>query len=354
LQIRNSIIGILLATVMFTSLPVFGGDSPAEINQRIGTGDPEVGKDLSAMCQGCHGEDGNSVVPTFPKLSGQWADYIQKQFREFQNGARTDPTMSDMALSVGEFPELFDIAAYFASQKLMEGPVTEDPSVLAPYRRGEKLFIEGNADSGAFRCIKCHGEHGMGTPLNNPLFPIIGGQHKDYLVKQLTDFKRSDRDNDRSGMMMLIAGRLSDSEIEDLAIYLANKEPVYKTVFEEKTLRIKGTNFKVGSAKLQKTARTQLNAIVEYANRVPDANFEIFGYTDSTGSLELNMKLSLVRAELVANYLINKGVAAERIITKGMGPENPIADNATESGRRENRRVELRSVHKESKKVRTN
>ena len=225
-------IAATLAVTIFIATSAMAGDTPSEINQRIGTGDPVAGKESSGMCQGCHGQDGNSVLSTFPKLSGQWADYIQKQFREFQNGARKDPTMSDMALSVGEFPELFDIAAYFASQSLMAGPEVEEAD-LSLYREGENLYINGNSNSTAFRCVKCHGDHGMGVPLNNPLFPILGGQHKDYLVKQLRDFKQNDRDNDRSGMMMLIAGRLSDRDIEAIATYLSHSAPEQEAAAQE-------------------------------------------------------------------------------------------------------------------------
>ena len=362
-QFTGKNIAAILAVTLLIATPAFAGDTPEEIHQRIGTGDPEAGKDLSAMCQGCHGEDGNSAVSMFPKLSGQWADYIQKQFREFQNGARQDPTMTDMALSVGEFPELFDIAAYFASQKLMKGPVIENAALLALYREGENLYINGNARSGAFRCVKCHGDHGMGEPLNNPLFPIIGGQHTDYLVKQLNDFRSNTRDNDRSGMMMLIAGRLTDHEIEAIATYLAFQAPIYETVIEEtvterNVIIIQGTNFKVGSAKLLRSAFKQLDELVVYANQNPDNNFEITGYTDSSGSLELNMKLSQARADSCRDYLVKKGIAAERLTTKGMGPANPVDDNETAEGRTKNRRIEIRTiireVHQEETKVRVN
>ena len=112
-------------------LGISNPDTPSEINQRIGVGDPVAGKDKSAFCQGCHGEDGNSATGAFPKLAGQWSDYIQKQFREFQNGARVNETMTDMAASVSEFQDVFDIAAYFASQKQMVGsPITRSHAYL--------------------------------------------------------------------------------------------------------------------------------------------------------------------------------------------------------------------------------
>ncbi|MDX8385167.1 MAG: OmpA family protein [Gallionella sp.] len=347
-------IAVALATGLLIATSSFAGDSPDEISQRIGTGDPVRGKEASGLCQGCHGADGNSAIGIFPKLSGQWADYIQKQFREFQNGARQDPTMTDMALSVGEFPELFDIAAYFASQNMMIRPVVEDEKELALYREGEKLYNDGNANSGAFRCVMCHGKHGQGEPLNNPLFPILGGQHKDYLIKQLTDFKRNSRDNDRSGMMMLIAGRLSEDNIVALSTYLAIRPAIYETGYTEKNITLEGTNFDVGSAVLKETAFEQLDGVVEYANTYPDVNLNITGHTDITGRLDKNMILSEDRAESVKQFLISNGVAAERIFTQGFGPEIPIASNDTPEGRSKNRRVEIRSKLKESYKFRVN
>lgn len=349
-----------LAVMLLVAASAYAGDSPSEINQRIGTGDPVAGKDKSAVCQGCHGEDGNSFVGTFPKLAGQWSDYIQKQFREFQNGARNDATMTDIAQSVTDFPDLFDIAAYFASQKQMAPTLIEDEAGQILYRAGEKLYLEGNAETGVFRCIKCHGEHGSGEPLNNNLFPVLSGQHKDYLVKQLGDFKRGERDNDRSGMMMLIAGRLADDEIEALATYLSGSLPpplppatplptleTWQVLLEDKPIVIEGTSFEVGSAKLKKSAQTQLDTIVDFAAKRPEAKLEVIGYTDSTGSEKANLKLSLARAQLVTKYLLKKGVAAARITTKGLGPADPVADNKTEEGRNKNRRVEIHSVLKE-------
>lgn len=347
-------IAVAIAAALLITTSVFAGDTPEEINQRIGSGDPERGKVASGLCQGCHGEDGNSAIGIFPKLSGQWADYIQKQFREFQNGARQDPTMTDMALSVGEFPELFDIAAYFASQNMMMGPVVENEEELALYREGEKIFNEGNANSGAFRCVMCHGKHGQGEPLNNPLFPILGGQHKDYLIKQLTDFKKNTRDNDRSGMMMLIAGRLSAEDIVALATYLSIRPPIYETGFTEKNITLEGTSFAVSSAVLTSDAFEQLNSVVEYAEKYPDVNLTVIGYTDISGRLDKNIKLSQDRAESVKAFLVSNGVAADRIFTQGLGPENPIATNETPEGRSKNRRVEIRSKLKESFKVRVN
>jgi cytochrome c553 len=210
----QKIIVAVLSLFLFSSTIVHADDDPKDIQQRIGKGDPAAGKDKSAMCQGCHGEDGNSEAPNFPKLAGQYANYLQKQIRDFQSEVRVDPTMSSMAATVTEHQDLLDITAYFASQKQMKGSGGNSEA-------GKKLFLEGNVVSGVYGCVNCHGENGKGKSSWNALFPIVGGQHKDYLVKQLTDFKKGDRKNDPAGMMHDIADKLTNKEIEAVADYLS-------------------------------------------------------------------------------------------------------------------------------------
>lgn len=201
----------IIADVVFmaalAATPAYANDSPEEIKQRSGGGNPVAGKEKSALCQGCHGEDGNSAVPNFPKLAGQFADYIARQINNFQTGTRKDPTMTEMAATVTDRRDLNDIAAYFASQKQMSG-------TPAKHEAGEKLASQ-------YGCINCHGEMGKGRPANNAIFPVIGGQHKDYLVKQLNDFKTGDRDTDMSGTMSDLASRLTDAEIDAITEYFS-------------------------------------------------------------------------------------------------------------------------------------
>lgn len=198
-----------LAGVLLFATTAFADDSREDIRQRIGTGDPVAGKFKSAMCQGCHGEDGNSMMPDFPKLAGQYAVYIQKQIHNFQTGARRDPVMSGMAATVTNNQDLLDISAYFASQKQMKG----DMPVFS--LAGQERYTVGNG------CVNCHGAMGKGFAPGNPNAPVIGGQHKDYLVKQLKDFKSGARNNEASGMMSMIAGSLTDEEIEEVASYVS-------------------------------------------------------------------------------------------------------------------------------------
>ncbi len=191
------------------------GDSPEEIEQRSGTGDPLAGKEKSMLCQGCHNEDGNSTEAMIPKIAGQYAQYIQKQIRNFQSGKRKHEIMGSVAATIVERQDLLDISAWFASQKKMKGAQASDTQA------GKKLFLEGNAVSGVYGCVNCHGADGKGLAPGNSVFPVIGGQHKAYLVGQLSNFRKGDRSNDPAGIMGDIAELLSPAEIEAVADYVS-------------------------------------------------------------------------------------------------------------------------------------
>jgi cytochrome c553 len=118
---------------------------------------------------------------------------------------------------VTSLQDLKDIAVYFAQQKTMQGK----PTGSAAAKTGEKIFQEGVPKSGVYGCVNCHGNNGKGRGKGNSLFPVIGGQQKAYLVKQLKDFKAGTRKNDPAGMMGDIAKKLSDEEVNAVAEYLS-------------------------------------------------------------------------------------------------------------------------------------
>ncbi len=180
-------------------------------------GDPVKGKAKAAACTGCHGEDGNSLAPNFPKLAGQYADYTVKQVNDFLQNKRADPIMSGMAATAGSADDLADIAAFFASQKRMKGVAVKS----AKAAQGRVLYLKGNRKRAIYACVNCHGRNGKGMSKSNPYFPVVGGQHKDYLVKMLKDFKAKTRRNDPGGMMVDIAVKLTDSEINAVSEYLS-------------------------------------------------------------------------------------------------------------------------------------
>ena len=208
----GAILGIILVSQSVQAEQVIAG------GMDVSEGDPKAGKTKSELCHGCHGVNGMSIDPTtFPNLAGQYAGYIFKQVQDFQLGNRHDDTMSSMAQMVTSKEDLKDIAVYFQSQKKMKGKPTN--SALA--KKGKGIFENGNPKTGVYGCINCHGKNGKGKSPTISLFPVIGGQTKAYLVKQLNDLKSGKRQNDPAGMMAAIAKKLSDKEIQAVAEYLS-------------------------------------------------------------------------------------------------------------------------------------
>ncbi|KMN23621.1 c-type cytochrome [Pseudomonas helleri] len=176
-------------------------------------GDAAAGQAKTAVCGACHGPDGNSMAPNFPKLAGQGDRYLLKQLHEIKDGKRQILEMTGQLTNLND-QDLADIAAYYASQKSSVGAA--DPALVA---RGEELFRGGDLQKGLPACTGCHAPDGQG---NAPAgFPHVGGQHASYIEKQLTDFREGDRTNDGDSMIMrAIAAKLSNKDIKALASYI--------------------------------------------------------------------------------------------------------------------------------------
>ena len=180
----------------------------------IAAGNPSAGQAKAATCIACHGADGNSMVPSFPKLAGQHADYTAKQLRDFKAGDRVDPSMAPMVAGLSE-QDMDDLAAFYATQTPSIGAATDEDKAA----RGRQIFLGGDASKGLSACLACHGPNGAGIP--GASFPMLKGQHAAYTVKALKDFRSGARANDNGSMMRSIAARMSDSDIEAVAEYIA-------------------------------------------------------------------------------------------------------------------------------------
>ncbi|HRD65557.1 MAG TPA: c-type cytochrome [Candidatus Competibacter sp.] len=178
----------------------------------LAAGDATAGKAKSATCAACHGPDGNSVNPQYPKLAGQGADYLLKQLQDYKSGVRTNPIMLGMVAPLNP-QDMEDLAAYFASQQVARAAA--DPA-LAP--QGGALFRGGNLNSGVSACAACHGATGAGNPAAK--FPSIAAQHADYVQAQLKAFRAMERANDAGQMMRNIAAKMTDPEIKAVASYI--------------------------------------------------------------------------------------------------------------------------------------
>ncbi|MGD8557372.1 MAG: c-type cytochrome [Chromatiales bacterium] len=181
-------------------------------NVAVAGGDAAAGKAKSAMCAGCHMADGNSVNGMWPKLAGQHESYIIKQLQDFKAGDRVDPTMQPMAAGLSE-DDMANLAAFYSSQTLKVGEA--DPALV---EKGKEIFMSGNAASGVAACSSCHAPNGVGNPAAN--FPALQGQHADYTVKQLKDFRAGNRANDAGKMMQNVAAKMTDEEIAAVSSYI--------------------------------------------------------------------------------------------------------------------------------------
>ena len=180
-------------------------------------GDATAGQTKAAVCGACHGPDGNSPAPNFPKLAGQGERYLKKQMHDIKDGKRTVLEMTGMLTNLTD-QDLDDIAAYFASQTGSVGAADK-----ALVERGEALFRGGNLEKGLPACTGCHSPDGSGNAAAG--FPHLGGQHAQYIAKQLTDFRKEDpkvgRSNDGDAMTMrTIARKLSDEDIAAVSSYI--------------------------------------------------------------------------------------------------------------------------------------
>ena len=176
-------------------------------------GDAAAGQAKTAVCGACHGPDGNSMAPNFPKLAGQGDRYLLKQLHEIKDGKRQVLEMTGLLANLND-QDLADIAAYYSSQKSSVGAA--DPALVA---QGEALFRGGNLEKGMPACIGCHSPDGQGLAAAG--FPHLGGQHASYIEKQLTDFREGDRTNDGDSMIMRgIAAKMSNKDIKALASYI--------------------------------------------------------------------------------------------------------------------------------------
>lgn len=164
----------------------------------------------ATVCAACHGVDGNSTDPAYPKLAGMDQEYLLRQLKAFAGGKRRDETMTGIVGTIdpGDFAGL---ASYYGQKKPLPGKVA-DAELAA---KGKPLYEDGNTDSGVPACAGCHQPDGRG----NARFPRLAGQHQAYVMKQLAEYKSGRRATDP--LMTTVGKRLTADEAKALAEYIA-------------------------------------------------------------------------------------------------------------------------------------
>ncbi len=181
------------------------GTAPATDEQVMG---------LVHVCSSCHGLDGKSISPTFPRLAGQTAPYLEAQLISFRDHTRADPhARTYMWGMAGHLSDsvIKGVAAYFAGQT----PATGTPADPADMAAGQKIFEEGVPARDVPACQACHGEHAEGQDV----YPRLASQHRDYLIEQLQNFASNARANE---IMHDNSKHLNPDEIRQITAYLGS------------------------------------------------------------------------------------------------------------------------------------
>lgn len=166
--------------------------------------DPEHGKAVSYTCLGCHGiQDYKNAYPMYsvPELRGQNAEYLAIALHGYKDGDRSHITMHSQTQSLSE-QDMTDVAAYLAGKPLVS---TGKP--------------EGTVPKAAQLCVSCHGQDGVAIA---PIYPSLAGQHEDYIVRALNEYKHGGRKNP---VMKGFAANLKDEDIAQIAAYFSRLTP---------------------------------------------------------------------------------------------------------------------------------
>ncbi|MDB6087986.1 MAG: cytochrome c subfamily [Gammaproteobacteria bacterium] len=201
--------------------------SPAHAQTAAGTpalpftdGSVQDGATKSAVCSSCHGPNGNSANPEWPRLAGQSAVYIAEQLRLFRAGTRDNPIMKPLASGLSD-KDISDLAVYYEAQTV--AGLEADPSF---WKAGSALYRRGDKARNIPACIACHGPVGRGNLAAG--YPAVRAQQSVYVVKQLNDYASGARytganaaQASRNGVMMFtIAKRLTPEDIRNVASYV--------------------------------------------------------------------------------------------------------------------------------------
>jgi len=177
----------------------------------VAAGNIDRGEMLAYTCLGCHGIEGyRNAYPSYrvPKLGGQKAAYIAAAVKGYRDGTRTHPTMSAQASSLTD-QDIDDVAAFIAS--IGTATVAAGGS--------ENTNLEA-----AQTCVACHGQNGISV---NPTWPTLAGQHEDYLIKAINQYRDGTR---KEAVMTQMAAALTDADVNLLARYYSRLKGLETTL----------------------------------------------------------------------------------------------------------------------------
>jgi len=177
--------------------------------------DLEPGRQLAQYCAGCHGGDGNSLLTDYPILAGQTPRYLYLQLKDYKSGLRKSDMLTPAAAPLSK-EDMLALAAYYAAHR-SKGPRVTKGEGSVPFQADPDRVAAGKKKAAETLCTMCH----LGEFAGQNEVPRVAGQHPEYVMRQLKDYRSRARTND-AGTMTAVARTLSDQDIENLAQYLAS------------------------------------------------------------------------------------------------------------------------------------
>lgn len=197
-------------------------------------GDAAAGATKAKVCFACHGENGASIAPIFPRLAGQRIDYLYHRLLTFKRASAKDPyysksPMTPMAVPLSD-SDMRNLAAFFASQEPQPAaPTTPAANPEPAPAKGERLFRTGDPARGVPPCQGCHGGEARGTAVDQGpylVYPVLRGQYSPYLVSRLTNFRMGlPHDTTSDFIMGNVARTLDDDSLQAIAAWLSSLPP---------------------------------------------------------------------------------------------------------------------------------
>jgi cytochrome c553 len=186
-------------------------------------GDASAAAAKANMCMACHGPGGNSLVPMFPRLAGQRVDFLYWHLVEYKRGHVPASPMTEQVANLTD-EDMRNLAAFFAAQA-PQAP--RNASAMVSDARGGDIYANGNPTQGIPPCQGCHGADATGqTDPRFRIFPVLRGQHADYVVAKLKQYRCGAlADSTTNFIMQDVAGTLDDASIEAVARWLAALPP---------------------------------------------------------------------------------------------------------------------------------
>lgn len=208
-------------SIYYSSLPPpapveRAAEADGERSEPVANDPVQQGKTAAAACAGCHGADGNSVIPGMPNLTAQSPEYFVAAVEAYQSGGRPGNMMTGLVVSIDE-RAIKNMALYFALQQ----------------PRRTSMAGSGDAEAGrelAQACSTCHGADGNVTA---PDSPTLAGQDAAYLAAAMRAYASGQRDH---AQMATATAELDDADIDSLAAYYAQQEPIARKVHKPPTV----------------------------------------------------------------------------------------------------------------------